>query len=63
MVKALAKKPEDRYQTVGAMTADLKSAVGLAAEVTPIDTMPARRGDSPDGHGHGDTRSHCSVAE
>src|SRR5512139_2672069 len=39
IVKALAKKPEDRYQTVGAMTADLKSAMGLAAELTPIDTM------------------------
>ena len=39
IVKALAKKPEDRYQTVAAMTEDLKSAVGLAAELTPIDTM------------------------
>jgi serine/threonine protein kinase/formylglycine-generating enzyme required for sulfatase activity len=39
LVKALAKQPEDRYQTVGAMTADLKLAAGLAAEVTPIDTM------------------------
>jgi serine/threonine protein kinase/formylglycine-generating enzyme required for sulfatase activity len=39
IVKALAKKPEDRYQTVAAMTADLKAAVGLAAELTPIDTM------------------------
>ena len=39
IVKALAKQPEDRYQTVDAMTADLKSAAGLAAEMTPIDTM------------------------
>jgi formylglycine-generating enzyme required for sulfatase activity/uncharacterized caspase-like protein len=39
IVKALAKKPEDRYQTVSAMTADLKQAAGLAAELTPTDTM------------------------
>jgi serine/threonine protein kinase len=39
LVKALAKRPEDRYQTVGALTADLKLAAGMTSELTPIDTM------------------------
>ncbi len=39
IVKALAKNPADRYQTVNAMTTDLKTAMGLAAELTPIDTL------------------------
>ena len=39
IVKALAKEPEDRYQTVAAMTADLKLAVGVVSELTPTDTM------------------------
>ena len=39
IVKALAKKPEDRYQNVGALTADLKAAAGMTSELTPVDTM------------------------
>ena len=39
ILKALAKNPDDRYASVGEMTADLKRAVGLAADVTPTATM------------------------
>jgi formylglycine-generating enzyme required for sulfatase activity/uncharacterized caspase-like protein len=39
IVKALAKRPEDRYQNVGALTAELKQALGFTSELTPTDTM------------------------
>jgi len=39
ILKALAKNPDDRYPAVGDMTADLKRAMGMAADITPTDTM------------------------
>jgi tRNA A-37 threonylcarbamoyl transferase component Bud32 len=39
ILKALAKNPEDRYPSVGEMMSDLKRAMGLAADITPTDTM------------------------
>ena len=39
ILKALAKRPEDRYSNVAHMTADLKRAMGIAADVTPTETM------------------------
>jgi hypothetical protein len=39
ILKSLAKNPDDRYSTVAEMTADLKRAMGMAADITPTDTM------------------------
>ncbi|HLF28522.1 MAG TPA: protein kinase [Anaerolineae bacterium] len=39
ILKALAKNPDDRYPTVGEMTAELKHAMGLAADITPTESM------------------------
>ncbi len=39
ILKALAKNPDDRYPAVGDMTAELKRAMGMAADITPTDTM------------------------
>lgn len=39
ILKSIAKSPDDRYQTVDDMIADLKQAMGMAADITPTDSM------------------------